>query len=152
MVPIMLVVAFSCPSIGTTTSSAPRTSLSFQSFFGESGCELWQLTQASLAMRSATATRTTDLPWRLSERTNAASGSLANAASASVAKTSSFRPARSGKGNALYNFSVVPDEPLLSASLNSDVRIQQRQAKHECHDHGHGDANGQIIVLTWLTA
>lgn len=41
-------------SIGRSTSSTPRTAPTFQSFFGESLCALWQVTHAS-CMRSATA-------------------------------------------------------------------------------------------------
>ncbi len=49
-------------SSGTTTSNTPRTSPSFQSFFGLSGWVLWHCTHDSETITSAMAKRTVGTP------------------------------------------------------------------------------------------
>ena len=66
------------------TSITPLTSLSFQSVLGDCGSELWQLMQDWLDILSATATRTTSLPSRISVRENVPSGFALRKAHASV--------------------------------------------------------------------
>ena len=102
-----------CSSITEATSITPRTSPSFQSFFGEFGSELWQFTQDCADMVSATAVRTTYLPLILTSRENVSFGLATRNSQACVWNSSSLRSLRPANGYLLY----MPIDVSLSASI-----------------------------------